>query len=50
MSLNDGPEKWAEKIDNKLENCERVDRTEKIEENGFSLQSQAKTISNLYFN
>lgn len=49
MSLNDGAEKWAEKISSKLEKCERVDRNEKIEEKGFSLQGQAKVVSDLYF-
>lgn len=49
MSLNAGAEKWAEKINSKLQNCERVDCTEKIEENGFSLHSQAKVVSDLYF-
>lgn len=49
MSLNDGYEKWAERIDKKLESCERVDRAEKIEQSGFSLGGQAKVISDLYF-
>lgn len=48
-SLNDGPEKWAERIDTKLENCERIDCAEKIEQKGFSLKGQAKVVSNLYF-
>lgn len=49
MPLNSGPEMWAEKINNKLEKCERVDQTKKIEEKGFSLRGQAKVISDLYF-
>ncbi len=48
-SLNDGTEKWAERINSKLENCERIDYTEKIEEKGFSLRGQAKVVSDLYF-
>ena len=50
MSLNDGCEKWAEKISLKLRNCERTDRSEKISQNGFSLENQAKVVSDLYFN
>lgn len=48
-SLSDGPEKWAERIDAKLENCERNDYSEKIEQKGFSLKSQAKVVYDLYF-
>ena len=49
MSLDDGATKWAERIDKKLSNCERVDRAEKIEQNGFSLEGQAKVVYDLYF-
>ena len=50
MSLEEGHEKWAERISNKLDKNERVDRSTEISKKGFSLQGQAKTISDLYFN
>jgi glycosyltransferase involved in cell wall biosynthesis len=48
--LTDGCEKWAEKINEKLANVQRVDTLDSLAEKGFSLEGQAKLVYDLYFN
>ena len=49
-SLTEGSEKWAEKINEKLEDIQRVDVMDKLHEKGFSIVSQKKILEDLYFN
>ena len=49
-SLENGAQKWAQKINEKLESCNRVDAISMLGEKGFSIKGQAKAINDLYFN
>lgn len=48
-SLENGSDKWAERINEKLEFVSRIDTAKMIEERGFSLKSQAETLNSLFF-
>ncbi len=49
-SLENGSDKWAEKINEKLGFVGRIDTAKMIEERGFSLKSQAEILNSLFFN
>lgn len=49
-SLTQSSENWAEKIDEKLQNVQRIQAVDKLHEKGFSIVSQKKILEDLYFN
>ena len=49
-SLTQSHENWAEKIDEKLQNVQRIQAVDKLHEKGFSIVSQKKILEDLYFN
>lgn len=48
MSINDTPEKWAEKIMNMFKSIERKDRTGEIRKAGYDIQDTYKLLSDFY--
>ena len=48
MSLDDGIDKWATKMNSKLENYDRLNYVKVFEEKGFSLQEQVRILSSLF--
>lgn len=50
IPLSAGHEKWADTVSAMLGNSERVDTAERLEQKGFSLKGQARTLHNIYFN
>ncbi len=48
MSLNETPEKWAERVINMFKSIERKDRTEEIRKAGYDIQDTYKLLSDFY--
>lgn len=48
MSLDDGADKWATKMNTKLKKYDRLNYVKDFEEKGFSLQKQVKILSKLF--